>query len=114
MPYPFIALTFLLFVVFGCTSISHSYASVKQPEASIQASQTAQLALGGQTAISILLSLVVATLALTVLVLLYNLLKKAPAQQQIPYLLQDKSAHLPIFLDEGEEEFPDILSGWGW
>ncbi len=125
-----IIFAFLLVVIFGCTSISNSYASAKQAEAAIEASQTAQLALGGQVAISVLLSMAVIILAVIVLVLvilalLYRLLKKQITISEYPanhfpqndFAVLDDSNTLyqfPALRDERESNSPILPSGWGW
>ena len=125
MSYLFIALAFLLLIIFGCASISNSYASAKQAEASIEASQTAQLALGGQITISIVLALVVAILTFTVLTLLYHLSKKQSAASQCSanHFPQNDFAALgnadaqyqfPVVQNETENELSTLPSGWGW
>ena len=127
MQYLFLALT-LLIITFGCASISNSYASAKQAEAAIEASQTAQLALGGQIVISILLVLAVIILVFVILTLLYKLLKKQPtgsrqSRHSSSYILQDGiplSSNLdaqyrhPVSQNETENNFPILPSDWGW
>ncbi len=120
-----IVFAFLLVVIFGCTSISNSYASAKQAEAAIEASKTAQLALGGQIAISILLALAVIVLVLVILALLYRLLKKQITISEYPanhfpqndFAVLDDSNTLyqfPALRDERESVSFTLPSGWGW
>ena len=120
-----IIFAFLLVVIFGCTSISNSYASAKQAEAAIEASQTAQLALGGQVAISVLLSMAVIILVLVILALLYRLLKKQITISEYPanrfpqndFAVLDDSDTLyqfPVLRDERESVSFTLPSGWGW
>ena len=112
-------------IIFGCTSISNSYASAKQAEAAIEASQTAQLALGGQVAISVLLSMAVIILVLVILALLYRLLKKQIISSEYPanrfpqndFAVLDDSNTLyqfPVLRDERESVSFTLPSGWGW
>ena len=122
-----IILTLLLIVVFGCVSVSNAYATAKQAEAAIEASQTAQLALGGQIVISILLVLVVVILLLAILALFFQLAKKKSVPAQFPYDLANSFAqedslalgnpstqfHLGESLDE-DEELLKLPHGWGW
>ena len=128
MPYLLLAFTLLIITIFGCASISNSYASAKQAEAVIEASRTAQLALGSQSVISILLALVVVILIFVVLALLYKLLKKQPTilqQSFIPtdHFLQDglpaldstsTKCQFSVTHNETENEFPMLPPGWGW
>jgi hypothetical protein len=120
-----IIFAFLLVFIFGCTSISNSYASTKQAEAVIETNQTAQLALSGQIAISILLSLAVIILVLMIFALLYRLLKKQiPISQysvnhfpQNDFAVLDDSNTLyqfSVLFDEKEKETSILPSGWGW
>jgi hypothetical protein len=124
---PLIILTLLLIVVFGCVSVSNAYATTKQAEAAIEASQTAQLALGGQIIISILLVLVVIILLLAIFALLFQLAKKKLVPAQFPYDLVNSFAqddflalgnpstrfHFAESLDEGEELLK-LPRDWGW
>ena len=120
-----IIFVFLIVAIFGCSSISHSYASAKQAEAAIETNQTAQLALGGQIAISILLSLAVIVLVLVILALLYRLLKKQISISQYPInhfpqndfaVLDDSNTlhQFPALRDETESNSSILPSGWGW
>jgi heme/copper-type cytochrome/quinol oxidase subunit 2 len=122
----YFALVFLfLTIVFGCASISNSYSSAKQAEAAIEASQTAQLALGGQIIISILLVLVVVILVFIILALLYRFSKKNPITSQHPMnrfleggypalLNTDTQYQFPALQDETKNESSILPSGWGW
>ena len=122
----YFAFVFLfLTIVFGCVSVSNSYAYAKQAQASIEASQTAQLALGGQIITSILLALVVVILIFVVLALLYKLLKKQPTISQNPgnlfledgyptLLNKDTQYQFPVSRNKTESESPILPSGWGW
>ncbi len=120
-----IIFAFLLVVIFGCTSISNSYASAKQAEVAIEASKTAQFALGGQIAISVLLSMAVIILVLVILALLYRLLKKQIISSEYPtnhfsqndFVALDDSDTLyqfPVLRDERENVSFTLPSGWGW
>ncbi|MGP8330138.1 MAG: hypothetical protein ACT6FF_07460 [Methanosarcinaceae archaeon] len=122
-----IIFTFLVIAIFGCSSISQSFASAKQSEAAIEASRTAQLALGGQIAISILLALVVVILVFIILAFLYHLSKKklTPSQFQINRFSQDDFSvssnmdvdalcQFPVLRDETESNSSILPSGWGW
>ena len=113
MSYFLIILALSILAIFGCISISQSYASAKQAQAVIETNQTAQLALSGQIALSILFSMIALILIIALLVLVYLLIKKAPARH-----IQEKSAsmplRLPVFLEEDEEELPKFSSDWGW
>ena len=120
-----IVFVFLLVFIFGCASISNSYASARQAEAVIETNQTAQLALGEQIAISILLSLVVVILVLVILALLYRLLKKQIPISQYPvnhFSQKDFSAlengnmlyQFPALRYETESDSSILPSGWGW
>jgi hypothetical protein len=122
-----IILTLLLIVVLGCVSVSNAYATAKQAEAAIEASQTAQLALGGQILISILLVLVVVILLLAILALFFQLAKKKSVTAQFPHDLVNGFAqddflalgkpntpfHFVASLDE-DEELLKLPHGWGW
>ena len=123
--YFFLILVFFIFAVFGCVSISQPYASAKQAEIAIEASKTAQFALGGQIAISVLLSMAVIILVLIILVLLYRLLKKQIISSEYPtnhfsqndFVALDDSDTLyqfPVLRDERESVSFTLPSGWGW
>ena len=120
-----IIFVFLIVAIFGCSSISHSYASAKQAEAVIETNQTAQLALGGQITISILLALTVVILMLVILALLYHFSKKRSIIPQSPtnHFSQDDFStssnmdapyQFPVLSDEKEKETSILPSGWGW
>jgi hypothetical protein len=124
----YFALVFLLLtIVFGCASISNAYATAKQAEAAIEASQTAQLALGGQIATSVFLALVVIILLLAIFALLFQLAKKKSVPAQLSYDLVNSFAqddflalgnastqfHFAESLDE-DEELLKLPRGWGW
>ncbi len=121
----FFVFTLVIIVVFGCTSISNSYASAKQAEAVIETNQTTQLALGGQIATIVLLALVVVLLVLVILTLLYRLLKKQTPISEYPVnhlpqndfsVLDDRNMpyQFPALRDEREHESSIFPSGWGW
>ena len=123
--YTLIALAFLLLTIFGCVSIFDSYASTKQAEAVIETNQTVQLALGGQIAMSILLTLTVVILTLVILILLYHFSKKRPNPSQYPMNRfsqddfstssnMDAPYQFPVLSDEKEKETSILPSGWGW
>ena len=120
-----IIFVFLIVAIFGCSSISHSYASAKQAEAAIETNQTAQLALGGQITISILLALTVVILMLVILTLLYHFSKKRSIISQSPTnhfpqndfeVLDDSNTlyQFPVLRDETESASSILPSGWGW
>ena len=108
MPYFMIAL-----LIFGCVSVSQSYASAKQAQAVIETNQTAQIALSGQIALSIIFALIALILLIALLFLVF---KKAPSPQIAPVQeeLPTTQLRLPVSWDEDEEELSDIISGWGW
>ena len=125
----FALLFLLLIIVFGCSSISQAYASAKQAQASIEASQTAQLALKGQALISVALILIIFILLITIFALLYKFFKKQTSMPKLPYLpeneftqkeypaLRDSGVQRALFTYQEEKEEPKVLTlpiDWGW
>ncbi len=122
----FALLFLLLIIVFGCVSISQAYASAKQAQASIEVSQTAQLALKGQALVSIALIVIVFILLIAIFALFYKFLKKQEGMLRLPYLpvnelLQKEDRGLggsgvqqtPL-INQEKEKFPILPHDWGW
>jgi len=111
-----ILLALLVLAIFGCVSISQSYASAKQAQAVIETNHTAQLALSGQIALSIIFAIIALILLIALLFLGYFLIKKAPSPEIAP--VQEKlpttQLRLSVSWDEENEELPTLPSGWGW
>jgi len=112
----FLLLLLFILAIFGCVSVSQSYASARQAQAVIETNHTAQLALRGQIAANIIFALVALILLIVLLVLVYLLVKKAPSPQTTPVQekLSTTQLRLPVSWDEDEKELSDIISGWGW
>ena len=111
-----ILLATLILALFGCISVSQSYASAQQARVVIETNQTAQLALSGQIATSIAFALIALVLLITLLFLAYLLVKKISSQKL--YLTQEGLTHkqlrLPVSWEEEGEEFITLPSDWGW
>ena len=127
--YTIIVLAFLLLTIFGCVSIFDSYASAKQAQASIEASQTAQLALKGQVLISIALIVIILILLIAIFVLLYKFLKKQVAtselsdfprkelaQKEYSALSNSDVQQTLLIYQEGKEnqKLLTLPTDWGW
>ena len=127
--YTLIALAFLLLAIFGCVSIFDSHASAKQAQASIESSQTAQLALKGQVLISIALIAIILILLIAIFVLLYKFLKKQVATSELSDFPRKELAQkeysalsnsdvqqtLPIYQEEKEnQKLLTLPTDWGW
>ena len=106
----------LILALFGCVSVSQSYASAKQAQAVIETNHTAQLALRGQIITNIIFAFITLILLVALLSLAYLLLKKTSSRKsyQTQEELPTTQLRLPVSWDEDEKELSDIISGWGW
>jgi NADH:ubiquinone oxidoreductase subunit 3 (subunit A) len=57
MPYVFALLLFIVVLLFGLSSVSHSYSTAKQAQAAIEASRTAQIASTGNLVVIVTLAI---------------------------------------------------------
>lgn len=83
MIYIFLILIILLGLIWGVTSISQSYASAKQAQASIEIAHTAQIASTGNVVVILILSIIVIML-LSALLWLVLSQKNIEKQHQYP------------------------------
>jgi len=109
----------LLIAAFSCISVSQSYASAQQARAVIEINHTAQLALVGQIAISILLAFLVILLLLMLLLLIHNLTKKQEGKALILKKRMPERKYPALGAEirpeaEESEEFLTLPSNWGW
>jgi len=112
-----ILLALLVLALFGCVSISQSYASAKQAQAVIETNHTAQLALSGQIATSIIFAIIALVFLIALMVLMCLLFKENSSQKAYP-TQEEKTAptplHLPASWDEKDEDLLTLPSGWDW
>lgn len=114
-----ILLATLILALFGCISVSQSYASAQQARAVIETNHTAQLALVGQIATSILLAFLVILLLLMLLLLIHNLTKKQEGKALILKKRMPERKYPALGAEirpeaEESEEFLTLPSNWGW
>ncbi|MCG2786456.1 MAG: hypothetical protein L6461_15295 [Anaerolineae bacterium] len=79
MPYVFALLLFIVVLLFGLSSVSHSYSTAKQAQAAIEASRTAQIASTGNLIVIVTLAIV---LLVAIVVIAYLLHARQPAGQR--------------------------------
>jgi flagellar basal body-associated protein FliL len=127
--YTFIVLAFLLLTIFGCVSIFDAYASAKQSQVAIEASQAAQLALKAQILISIALIVIIFILLIAIFALLYKFFKKQVVTSKLPRLPENEftQKEYPVLGDSGvqrallicqeekeEQKELTLPIDWGW
>ena len=80
MPYVFALLLFIVVLLFGLSSVSHSYSTAKQAQAAIEAIRTAQIASTGNLIVIVTLAIV---LLVAIAVIAYLLLHaRQPGQRR--------------------------------
>lgn len=75
MPYVFALVMLIVVLLFGLSSISQSYASAKQAQATIEASRAAQIASAGNLVTLVTVALVIVAVLVAVVVIVWLLLR---------------------------------------